>query len=332
MDKLRALQYFVASAEEHSLSGAARHFEVSVPAVSKLISALERDLRASLFDRTVKGLTLTADGEAYLDACRPILEQLAGADAAVSGAAGRPHGMLVVGAPAFVSQSCLLPALPRFHAHYPDIQIDIRVVNRLGDPEASSTDVFILAGWPETEDLVSRRVAQGRFLVCASPSYWAAHGIPQHPKDLARHQCLLLRNPGSTVLDLWRGDWKGKEESVAVSGWLMSSHRDVLLDAVLAGEGVARVSDLTTQAQLRSGRLVPALLEWEMKDAPPINVLFRPKNRRTPRVRLFVDFVTELFLQLQAEHDKGLTKLSSSERPYWYRHSYGRASAAMRRL
>ena len=332
MDKLRALQYFVASAEKRSFSAAARHFEVSVPAVSKLITALERDLRASLFDRAAKGLTLTADGEAYLDACRPILEQLAGADAALSGAASRPHGMLVVGAPAFVAQSCLLPALPRFHTRYPDIQIDLRVVNRLGDPEASAADVFVLAGWPESEDLISRPIAQGRFLVCASPGYWAAHGVPQEPKDLARHQCLLLRNPGSTVLDLWRGDWKGKDESVTVSGWLMSSHRDVLLDAVLAGEGVIRASDLTTQAPLRSGRLVPVLLEWVLRDAPPINLLFRPKNRRTPRVRLFVDFVTELFLDLQAERDKSLTKLSSSERPYWYQHSHGRASAAIRRL
>jgi DNA-binding transcriptional LysR family regulator len=239
--------------------------------------------------------------------------------------------MLVVGAPAYISQNCLLPALPRFHARYPDIQIDIRVVNRLSDPEAGAVDVFVLAGWPEPENLINRRAAEARFLVCASPGYWAAHGIPQQPKDLAQHQCLLFRNPERTVLDLWRGDWEGKDESVTVSGWLISSHRDVLLGAVLAGEGVARVSNLSTHAQLRSGLLVPALLGWELRDAPPLNLLFRPKNRRTPRVRLFVEFFTEYFHDLQAERDKGSDQVPTSDRPYWYRHSHGRASAAIRR-
>jgi DNA-binding transcriptional LysR family regulator len=330
MDKLRALQYFVAAAEEQSLSGAARRFEVSVPAVAKLITSLERELGASLFGRTVRGLKLTADGENYLDACRPLIEQLAAADESISEAAARPRGTLTVGAPSFLAQHCLFPALPRFHARYPDIQIDIRAVNRVTDVEPGATDVLVLAGWPEPTDLVHRRIGQTRFLVCAAPGYWAAHGVPRRPKDLEHHACLLFRNPENTLLDLWRCERNGQEESVAVSGWLVSNHREVLLDAAIAGEGVARMGDLTIRPHLQSGRLVPVLLDWEMKDAPPVNVLYRPNHRRTPRVRLFVDFVTGLFRELEAEREAGVGARLSAERPYWYRHRHGRASAAGR--
>ena len=97
MDKLRALQYFIAAADEGSLSGAARRLDISVPAVSKLITSLEKTLGASLFDRTVQGLTLTSNGEIYLEACQPLLDQLAVADEALRGAAANVRGTLVVG-------------------------------------------------------------------------------------------------------------------------------------------------------------------------------------------------------------------------------------------
>ena len=100
MDKLRALQYFIAAAEAGSLSGAARRLEVSVPAVGKMITALERDIGTTLVERTSRGLVVTADGRSYLDACRPLLEQLEAADAAVSKSGSKPRGTLVVGAAA----------------------------------------------------------------------------------------------------------------------------------------------------------------------------------------------------------------------------------------
>jgi LysR family transcriptional regulator for bpeEF and oprC len=332
MDKLRALQYFVAAAEERSFSGAARRLEVSVPAIAKLITSLERNLGAALFDRTAHGLTLTADGYGYLETCQPLLEQLAAADEVVSGAAARPRGTLVIGAPPFLAQHCILPALPRFHARYPDIQLDIRIVHRPADADAGAVDVFVLLGWPEHPDLVHRRIGRTRFLVCAAPAYWAAHGIPQRPKDLERHVCLLFRGPEGTVLDLWQYERGEEKESAAVKGWLISNHRDVILDAVIAGEGIARMSDLTIRTHLHAGRLVPVLLDWETKDAPPINLLYRPSHRRTPRVRLFIEFVTDLFRRLEAEREDRFTSQLAAERPSWYGRRYGRASAAGREL
>ena len=329
MDKFRALQYFVAAAEEHSFSGAARRLEVSIPAIAKLINSLERNLGARLFERTAHGLTLTADGETYLDACRPLLEQVAAADEAVTGAVARPRGVLVVGAMPQLAVHCIVPALPRFHLRYPDIQIDVRVINRVNEADAGSIDVFVLLGWPTHADLVHRRIAETRQLTCAAPAYWAAHGVPQHPQELARHVCFAFRNPEGTVIDLWRYERNGEEEAVAISGWLLSNHRDVNLDAVLAGEGVARISDLSAQAHFTSGRLVPVLLDWEMKDAPPVNLMYRASHRRPARVRVFIDFITALFRDMEAEREHGIMA-RLGDRPDWYGRRYGHVSATVR--
>ena len=329
MDKLRALQYFVAAAEERSLSGAARRLEVSIPAVAKLVNALEKNLGASLFERSFQGLALTADGERYLESCQPLLEQLAEADEAVGAAAVRARGMLVVGAPAFVSQNCLGPSLARFHARYPDIELDLRIVNRVTDPLAEAVEVFILFGWHDAPDMVQKPVGHNRYVVLASPAYWSTHGMPRRPRDLEAHQCFAFRNPHGTLLDLWEFERGEEKEAARVRGWLASSHRNLLFDAALAGEGVVRSSDLLVQAHVRLGRLVPALTDWTPLHAPPVSVLFRPKHRRTPRVRAFVEFAEEVFRRLEVEREGGIA--AAAQRPEWYGTHYGRASSAARR-
>ena len=330
MDKLRALEYFVVSAQERSFSGAARSLEVSIPAVAKMITVLERSLGARLFDRSSRGLTLTADGARYLESCQPLLEQLVEADEAVISGQVRPRGTLIVGAPAFALQNCLVGAIPRFHARYPDLHLDFRIVSRLTDAEASTAEVFVLFGWSEVQDMVQKRIAQTRYHVYASPGYWAEHGLPRHPRELARHNCLCFRNPEGTLLDLWEFERDGEIQSIAVSGWLSSSHRDFVVDAALAGEGVVCVSGLATWQHVTSGRLVTALGDWNLQHGPPVTVLYRPHQRRTARVRVFVEFVTDLFGELETQREGGMR--GKGERPDWQGKRFGKASRLQRPL
>ena len=329
MDKLRALQYFVAAAAEGSLSGAARRFEVSLPAVAKLVSGLERSLGATLFDRSTRGLSLTAAGQVYLDSCAPMLEQLAAADDAMRSSATRPRGTVVAGISAQLAQHCVLPELPGLRARYPDIQFDIRVLDRTTDAEAQGVDAFILFGWPEATDMVLRRIALPKGVICAVPAYWAAHGVPQRPEDLKHHSCLQYRNSGGTVVDLWEFERGDEKKAVAVQGWLTSNHRDVLLDMTLAGEGLARFSDLATRRYLESGQLVPVLEDWRVANMPPINLLFRPSHRRIPRVRLFIDWAIQLFLELESGPRRGYLNAALAERSDWYLRRYARASTSL---
>ena len=330
MDKLRAIEYFVAAAEERSLSGAARRHEVSVPAVAKLVSALEKKLGVRFFERGSQGLTLTTDGARYLESCQPLLAQLAEADDALRTSSAGAKGTVVVAGPAFVLQNCLGPSLPRFHSRHPDIELDFRIANQANDPDAAGADVLVLFGWHETPDYVQKTVAQNLYVVLAAPAYWQAHGVPRRPADLARHQCFSFRNPQRLLLDLWEFQRGDEKESVRATGWLASSHRNMLLDAALAGEGVIRSTDLIAQPLVRAGRLRPVLEDWHALHAPPASVLFRPGHRRTPRVRAFVEHVIATFRQLEAA--RSAQAVAPAERPEWYTTRHGRASIASERL
>lgn len=324
MDKLRALTYFVACAEEGSFAGASRKLEVSGPAIHKLVALLEASVGIRLFERSVRGLALTTNGSAYLEACRPMLAELGAIEEKLRRSGQRPAGTLVIAAHSQLALYVLLPALPRFHSRYPDIQIDIRVIHRLTDEDAQFADVFVLHGWPDANDFVHRQLGHTRALVVGSPEYWASRGIPQDPHELEHHTCVLMRNPAGILIDLWEFERGAEKTAVRVAGWLSSSGREVVLDRVLAGEGIARLNHLTTRAHLQTGRLVPVLLDWEVQGGPPINVLFRPSQRRTPRVRVFVNFLSALLDEIEAEGDR------SAARPHWHRAGYGRASSVLK--
>ena len=330
MDKLRALQYFAAAAAEHSLSGAARRFGVSVPAVAKMINALEKGLGAKLFDRTARGITLTAEGTRYLEACSPALAQLADADERLRVSSVRPKGTVVIGVQHVIARGYLTAALPRFHARHPEIEIDVRDFQRASDEQVSGVDVMLILGWPKTEDLVLRRIAAGRFVVAASPTYWVEHGMPQRPNDLAQHVCLPIRAVDGTVMDRWNFTRGSEQESIVVRSWLTTSnaHRDLVIELALAGHGVVRVLDWTNLPEFASGALVRALEDWESPEAPPVNLLYRASVRRIPRVRLFIDFATETFRELDLIRGQ---RVVGTERPPWLRRHYGRTSAIMTR-
>lgn len=329
MDKLRALEYFVAAAEAQSFAGAARALDVSVPSVHKLVTALEQKLGVTLFSRSARGLSLTASGESYLESCRPLLEEMAAIDRSVSRVGQEASGLVVVGAPPQLAHHFLLPALPRFRARWPDIHIDFRVVHRTTDVDAAPVDVFLLHGWPETQDLVHRRLGRARTFVAATPGYWTQHGIPEHPSGLASHACLMVRNPAGILIDLWDFARGQERVSVKLGGWLSSNDREVVLDAVLAGQGIGRFSQFSTLSHLRSGQLVPVLLDWEVQGGPPLNLLHRAVHRRAPQVRVFLDFVATLLEEADAE-TAGAGPFGHADRPQWHRRGYGRASSVLR--
>jgi len=327
MDKLRALQYFAAAADEGSFSGASRRVGVSVAAVAKLITALERNLGLRLFERHAHGLALTAGGSAYLDACRPALTILADADEQASAVSSRARGTVVVGVPTVIAQQCLTAALPRFNALYPDIQLDLRLITGVSEEQTRGVDVLLGLGWPQSGDLVRRQLGPTSFVVCASPSYWGAHGMPQHPRDLEKHNCLCIRGSTGPVLDLWRFRHGDEEVAVVVRGWLVTdnAHRDVVRNIAIAGGGVARLLEWTKREghEIARGILVPALTDWELLDAPPVNLIYPPSVRRIPRVRLFIDFVTQLFRDIEQQRE---IRTPASPMPRWVKATRARAS------
>ena len=332
MDKLRALQYLVAAAEASSFSGAARELGVSVAAVAKLVGALEENLGMRLFERHAQGLALTAGGASYLDACHPALAQLTDADEQARARTAQARGTVVVGVQPVIAQECLTAALPRFAAMYPEIQLDIRYFMRVTEEQVRGVDAFLVLGWPaQAADLVQRRIGAASFVVCASPSYWAMHGMPEHPSELERHNCLCIRSNTGSVMDLWRFKRGDEEVSVAARGTVVvdNAHRDMVRDLIIAGAGVARILDWHKRQgrEIANGLLVPALTDWEMDEVPPINLLYAPSVRRIPRVRLFLDFATQLFRDIEMQRE---VHTPATTRPGWLKSWRPRASATQR--
>jgi DNA-binding transcriptional LysR family regulator len=227
--------------------------------------------------------------------------------------------------------SILVQALPRFHARYPDIQLDLRSVAQAAlDDESGAVDVYLSLAWSEVPDMIHRRIGGARFVVMASPGYLERRGTPRHPRDLEDHDCLLVRTPRGAVLDLWNFVRGEERASVAVKGWMIASNalRDSVVRLAALGQGVARILDLSIEPALAPGRLVRLLEDWQGADAPPITLSYWPNRRRIPRVRAFVDFAIEIFREREEQHGQDRV----GPEPRWTTYRGGRASAIMKRV
>lgn len=329
MDKLKAIQYFLAAAQTGSLSAAARQQGVTLQAVAKLVGALEAQLGTALFQRGSRGLTLTTDGTQYAEACAPLLMQLQAADDGLRQARQRPQGVLVVGGTPFFLQHVVVPALPTFHDSFPDLTVDLRTVLHPDEPANRDCDLLVLHGWFDARDWVRRELPLMPQVTAAAPAYWKRYGMPRHPRELAEHNCLCYRNPYGKLLDLWRYRQEGQPseviEQVVVRGWLNSNHRDNLLELALGAGGVMRIPQVSEQVNPARGLLVPVLQDWEVMDLPPLAIYFRHEQRRALRVRVFTDFVAARLAEL-AKRSSQDAQPGIDSRPAWHHGSSRRAS------
>lgn len=299
MDRLRAMEYLVRVVAAGGFARAARELDVSPPAVTKLVAALERDLGTRLLRRDSRRLSLTPDGEQFLPVCAAALADLRAAEAGLSVNRTRASGKLTVGM-ARVVAPCVTPFLPQFLAQHPEMTLDLRVVQHPKEPLAALVDVLLFIGWLDDTDMVAKRIAQTRFVTCAAPAYWRARGRPRDPAELQAHDCLAFRLAKGTVLDLWKYRRGEALRTVAVEPRVVSDDREWITTAAIRGAGVVRVSDLTNRPLLEQGLLEPVLADWEALEPPPIHVLYRRGSRPSARVRAFVDFAAAVFADLEA--------------------------------
>jgi LysR family transcriptional regulator for bpeEF and oprC len=322
MDKLRGIEYFVRVVEAGNFARAARELEVSPPAVTKMINALERTLGVRLLNRDSKKLSLTADGEQYLPVCANMLGELRAIEAGLESGLSRASGKLVVGVSHFINQF-VARSIPVFLETYPAMSIEMRTVNNLGDPAAASVEVILFFGWLEQSSFVAKQVGQTRMVTCASPSYLEAHGTPTDPDELRSHVCLALRTPwaGGTIHDLWKYQRQGETRDVAVTPRFVTDDRAALGEAAVRGVGIMRGASFNMQPHIDQGRLVAILNEWSNEVSAPIYALYRRGARSSAKVRAFVDFAAKLFGELAP----GGTGPSSM--PQWYRQKWAGSRA-----
>jgi DNA-binding transcriptional LysR family regulator len=327
MDKLRAMQYFNRVVESGTFTAAARSLGVSTPSITQLIGALERSLGVALLHRTNRGMSLTPDGERYYETSRQIAIQVKDLESRLGTRGTKPRGTLTVGMRHAVARYCVMPRITRFLERFPDIEIVTKPLEVMQGFAAENLDVAVLIGWPDERELVVKPLAQTRQLVCASPEYLKRHGWPHEPEDLRNHHCLVFRGTTATLLDRWTFKKGDERRTVDVKSRLLSDDRTWLDEAACAGAGVIRFVDLTVGRYLSSGQLVPLLTEWEGLDAPVIYAIYRPSERHSKLVRVFVDFLIEVFAEIEAERALSPAgRVLRVSKPEWYGRAHGRHS------
>lgn len=293
MRDLNAILIFTKVAETRSFTQAAQQLGLTQSAVSKAVTRLEQDLGVRLLHRTTRSVSTTNDGMSFLERCQGVLADIDEAENALGGSRQLPHGRLRVQLPVALGRRIIMPAMREFAANYPGLVIDVELSDRMADLAYEGLDAaVVIGGFPEGR-LIARKLCDLRFFACAAPAYLDKHGEPSTPDDLARHRCLSFLIPQTGRYRDWQFACDGHGDSRQIVGQFNMNHGESMLDAAIAGEGIAMLSSFMIQEAVQAGTL-RVLLQGFATTGPPVHVLFLERRNLSPRVRAFVQFITEL--------------------------------------
>jgi DNA-binding transcriptional LysR family regulator len=289
MDRLEAMSLLVSVAEAGSLSAASRKLGVPLPTVSRKISDLEAHLNTRLLTRSTRKLALTDAGAAYLAAAKRILDEVGEAERAASGEHAAPRGDLVITAPVVFGRLHVLPVVAEFLSQWPEINVRLVLADRNLDLIQDHVDIAVRIGALADSAWLATRVGAVRSVVCGSPAYFAAHGVPERPEDLSALAAVTF-DPFSPSQHWVFRDPKSKRELRApVRSRLTVNTAEAAIDGVAAGLGVTRVLSYQVAQAVSDGRIQIVLSEYEPAPAP-VSLIHGPQGLTPLKVRMALDF------------------------------------------
>jgi LysR family transcriptional regulator for bpeEF and oprC len=294
MDQLLALRVFVRIADAGTFARAADSLDMPKPTVTKLIQNLENHLGVRLLQRTTRRVTITPEGAAYYERASRLVAELDDMDAAAANAQAKPNGRLRVEIGSSLANLILIPALPEFRVRYPDIELELGVSDRLADLIGEGVDCVIRGGALAESSLIARRIAQLRYVTCASSAYLRSRRAPKQPRDIEQGHSVVNYMSALTgrpfPLHFHRGEEKLEIRGAGVSVNESTAH----LTALLAGLGLGQTFHFMAQPYLKRRTLLPLLADWTR---PPhsLHVVYPPNRHLNARVRVFVDWAVEVF-------------------------------------
>ena len=290
VDRASEMEAFDAVVRAGSLSGAGRVLGLTPSALSRLISRIEVRLGVRLLIRTTRTLSLTPEGNAYHQAARRILADLAESEDAIAWQAA-PRGRLRVSVGPAYGRLTIVPLLAEFVSRFPEILVDISVTDALADVLAGQADVAIRFGPLSDSPLTARKLGSNGRTIVASPAYLARAGTPAVPEDLFGHNCLNFNfrraDPG------WPFRSDGRDYVLEVGGNIEANNGETMAQLAQQGVGIARLGSFHVAADVAAGTLVALLEDHNPGDTEDIHALFIGGTRTPRRVRVFVDFLVE---------------------------------------
>ncbi len=284
----RGIVPFVAVGRDLSMKRAAARLGVSAAAVSKAIAELEARVGVVLLTRSARGLLLTREGALFLPRCQDAVAAVEGAAELLVPSDATPRGELRVSVP-FVGAGLLAPALALLRTRYPQLAFDLTVTDRISKLEEESVDIAVRIGALKHTSLIARRLRRTELVTVASPAYVSRRGAPQSPEELGRHDCLALVSPQGRL-----HPFAFAHAHVPVRAALRLDHGPSLLDAALAGLGVAQLFDFIADAPVRDGKLVRVLAS-DTARGPDVFAVCAKGRRTAPKVRAAFDAFAQTF-------------------------------------
>lgn len=298
MDRIDAMQAFARVVETGSFTKAAETLHKSKTTVTQLVQQLEAHLRVKLLHRTTRKVNVTADGAAYYERVVRLLAAVDDAETSLSGAAAAPRGRLRVDVPAPLASLILVPALPAFHALYPDIQLDLGVSDRKIDLIEENVDCVIRGGELTDAALIARHAGDLAIGIYAAPSYLRRAGVPAHPQALENSHHRIVGYRWTRSGNVYSYTMQHGAETLQVSGRYVLAVDDgnAYLAAGVAGLGVLWLPQYMAEAPLARGELVRLFPDWQL--APmPLYLAFPPSRHVSRKLRVFIDWVLALLAQ-----------------------------------
>jgi len=296
------LGFFSALASAGSLRAAARELGVTPPAATKRLALMEARLGTALVVRTTRRMSLTPEGELYLEHARRILAELGDMEEVLGVARATPQGLLRVNATLGFGRRHVAPLISQLVRKHSGVQVQLQLSVNPPPPTEDSWDVCIRFGQPPETRVVARQLAPNRRLLCASRAYLTKYGTPKVPHDLARHNCIGIRQ-GEEAYGVWRlSPGRGRNavaEVVKIRGNLTTNDGEIAVNWALDGHGILMRAEWDVERYLRSGRLVQVLPQYYTPDAD-IYAVYPHRHQRSARVRTFVDLLAAAFTRRAA--------------------------------
>jgi DNA-binding transcriptional LysR family regulator len=289
MDRLEAMSIIVAVNETGSFSAASRRLKVPIASVSRKVSELETRLKAELFQRSSRRMTLTDAGRTYIEACKRIIEQVDEAEREVSGEYRAPKGDLVATAPWGLGHMHLLPIAVEFLVAHPEIALRLVLTDRVVDATKENIDVAIRIGVLPDSSMIATRIGSIRVVVCASPAYLAARGRPEVLEDLQAHDCITVDELATP--SAWRFLMNRRQVVAPIRSRLCVNTSEAAIQAAIAGAGLARVMSYKMQEAKRAGLLEIVLDPFEQEPLP-VHIVYAPRTLVPLKLRTFLNWVT----------------------------------------
>lgn len=293
MNRLSDLEFFIQLVKQASLTALARELGVTTPAVSARLAQLEKRLGVRLLNRTTRRISVTHEGELYLASGARILDQLHELERNVSSSREIPKGLLRVNASFGFGRQHIAPAIIEFVKQFPQVEVQLELTDRAVNLTDKAFDIGIRFGAPPDSRMVARQIAANRRILCAAPAYLALHGSPASPRELASHQCIVLRE-NDTAIGNWQLLRGNRQETVKVRGPLSTNDGETGVMWALAGFGILLRSVWDIHPHLRCGRLIPVLNEWKLP-AADIYAVYPERANLSAKSSAFIDFLTDWF-------------------------------------